>query len=183
MAGLIQDYTLEVFTPPCEPGTESFAAIAHLEADIRGVLPLLNACLVGAVYHPRAEALTCKMGGLPVSFHATQIAVANVEDRAQAITQLDELVELVNWTWSRRADITPDFETHQRPVPTDVYKLLPRSNCQKCGEPTCFIFALKLVAHRRVPEDCPVLLEDAHLGNLFEIRALIPGPAGDELAH
>ncbi len=184
MTTLIQGYDLEIFTPPCDPGTEHFAAVAHLEADIRPVLPLLNARLTGAVFHPRVPALTWKKGGLHVSFHATEIAVANVEDRDQAMTELDELVELVNQTWSQREAITPDYESHQRPVPMDIYKLLPRGNCRRCGEPTCFTFALKLAAGQRQPEDCPVLLESAYQTNLFEIKsAVLSVPAvgsGDE---
>ncbi len=178
MARLIEDYTLEVYTPPCDPGTESFAAIAHFGADISEVLPLLNASLAGAIYYPHATALTWRKGRLAVSFHASDIAVANVEDRKDAVRELDELVELVNDAWSRRNQITPDFDTHQRPVPMDIYMLLPRTNCQQCGEPTCFTFALKLAARQRVPEDCPALLEQAFAESLSEIRASIPVQTG-----
>ncbi|MGA9191922.1 MAG: (Fe-S)-binding protein [Anaerolineales bacterium] len=178
MARLIEDYTLEVYTPPCDPGTESFAAIAHFSADISEVLPLLNAGLTGAIYYPHATALTWRTGKLAVSFHASEISVANVDDRDDAAAELDELVELVNETWSRRNEITPDFESHQRPVPMDIYLLLPRTNCQECGEPTCFNFALKLVARQRVPDDCPGLLEPAFAESLSEIRASIPVQTG-----
>ncbi len=60
---LIRTYKLDVFTPPCEPGAERFAAIARLEDDISEVLPYLNATLRGAVYHPAAKALTWKKAG------------------------------------------------------------------------------------------------------------------------
>ncbi len=49
---LIDGYDIEVFTPPCEPGAERFAARARLTTDISVVLPYLNATLRGAVYHP-----------------------------------------------------------------------------------------------------------------------------------
>ena len=26
----------------------------------------------------------------------------------------------------------------------DIYKLLPKTNCKKCGHPTCLAFAMKL---------------------------------------
>lgn len=26
----------------------------------------------------------------------------------------------------------------------DIYKLLPKTNCKKCGSPTCLAFAIKL---------------------------------------
>lgn len=174
MAKLIEGYTLEVYTPPCDPSTQSFAAIAHFGADIGEVLPLLNACLTGAVYYPHATALTWRKGRLAVSFHASDISIANVEDREDAARELDELVELVNDVWSRRDQITPDFAVHQRPIPLDIYRLLPRTNCQRCGEPTCFTFALKLAARQRAPEECPTLLERTFAESLSEIRASVP---------
>jgi hypothetical protein len=37
---LIESYDVEVFTPPCEPGAERYAARARLKVDISEVLPL-----------------------------------------------------------------------------------------------------------------------------------------------
>ena len=57
---LIEQYELDVFTPPCEPGAERYAAKALLAVDISEVLTYLNATLRGAVYHQAAQALTWK---------------------------------------------------------------------------------------------------------------------------
>ena len=83
----IENYDLEVSTPPCEPGAERFTAIARLLTDIREALPYLNATLRGAVYNAAAPALTWKKGGHNVAFHPYQIAVSNVQDRDAAIQQ------------------------------------------------------------------------------------------------
>jgi hypothetical protein len=55
---LIENYDLEVFTPPCEPGAERYAARARLMVDISEILPYLNTTLRGAVYLKEAQALT-----------------------------------------------------------------------------------------------------------------------------
>jgi hypothetical protein len=81
---LIEKYDLEVFTPPCDPGAERYAARARLTVDISEVLPYLNATLRGAIYHPGANALTWKKGGHNIAFHAYEIAASNVEDREGA---------------------------------------------------------------------------------------------------
>jgi len=156
---LIEKYDVEVFTPPCEPGAERYAARARLTADIAEILPYLNATLRGAVYLPTANALTWKKGGHNVAFHAYEIATSNVEDRDGAEKELKGLVDLVNRTWERRAEITPDNTTRQRPTPMAIYKLLPNTNCKQCGEPTCYTFALKLAASQKKPGDCPPLSE------------------------
>ena len=39
----------------------------------------------------------------------------------------------------------------------DIYKLLPKTNCKKCGYPTCLAFAMKLAAGKAEVEACPDL--------------------------
>ena len=141
---LIEEYDVEVFTPPCDPGAERYAARARLKQDIGGVLPYLNATLRGAVYLPDARALTWKKAGHNIAFHSYEIAASNLEDRQAAEDELTGLVELVNRTWERRGDIEPDHTSRRRPTPMAIFKLLPNTNCKQCGEPTCFSFALKL---------------------------------------
>jgi ArsR family metal-binding transcriptional regulator len=156
---LIDHYHLEVFTPPCEPGAERYAARARLTVDISEVLPYLNATLRGAIYHPGANALTWKMGGHNIAFHTYEIATSNVEDRKGAEQEIKGLIDLVNRTWERKKEITPDTTTRQRPTPMAIYKLLPNTNCKQCGESTCYSFALKLAASQKKLADCPQLLK------------------------
>jgi ArsR family metal-binding transcriptional regulator len=103
------------FTPPCDPGAVRYAARAHLIHNISEVLPYLNATLHGAIYLPGAHALTWKEGGHHIAFHALEIAISNLEDRGEAEKEIEGLVDLVNQTWERRSEITPDFRTRQRP--------------------------------------------------------------------
>ncbi len=172
---LIETYELEVFTPPCEPGAERYAAKALLDVDISEVLPYLNATLRGAVYHRQAQALIWKKGGHNIAFHPYEIATSNVADRDDAVKELAGLIDLANRTWVRREEIEPSYETRQRPAPMAVYQLLPQTNCRECGEPTCFTFALKLVAVQKTPADCPPLQDPARAEQLAALEALLPG--------
>jgi ArsR family metal-binding transcriptional regulator len=170
---LIDNYDLEVFTPPCDPGAERYAAKALLKVDISAALPYLNATLRGAVYHPAANALTWKKGGHNIAFHANEIDTSNVEDRDGAEKELKGLIELVNRTWERRAEITPDTSTRQRPTSMAIFKLLPQTNCRQCGEPTCYTFALKLAVSQRKLTDCPPLAEPQYAAKLAGLEAII----------
>lgn len=170
---LIEKYDVEVFTPPCEPGAERYAAKARLIADISEVLPYLNATLRGAIYHPGAQALTWKKGGHNIAFHSYEIATSNVEDRDGAEKELKGLIDLVNRTWERRTEITPDTTTRQRPTPMAIYKLLPNSNCKECGEPTCYSFALKLAAAQKKLADCPSLTEPQYAEKLAALEEIV----------
>ncbi|MHA1820267.1 MAG: (Fe-S)-binding protein [Promethearchaeota archaeon] len=40
-----------------------------------------------------------------------------------------------------------------------VYQLLPKTNCKKCGKPSCMAFAAELAKGSVNIEDCPLLLE------------------------
>lgn len=170
---LIENYELEVFTPPCDPGAERYAARARLTVDISAVLPYLNATLRGASYHPGANALTWKKGGHNNAFHAYEIAASNIEDREAAEREIKGLIDLVNLTWERRAEITPDVTTRQRPTPMAIYKLLPNTNCKQCGDPTCYSFALKLTASQRKLADCPPLFEPQYATKLAALDEIL----------
>lgn len=43
----------------------------------------------------------------------------------------------------------------------EIFKLLPKSNCKKCGMPTCLAFAMQLAQKRAKLDDCPLVSEEA----------------------
>ena len=43
----------------------------------------------------------------------------------------------------------------------EIFKLLPKGNCKKCGMPTCLAFAMQLAQKRAKLDDCPEISEDA----------------------
>lgn len=43
----------------------------------------------------------------------------------------------------------------------EIFKLLPKSNCKKCGMPTCLAFAMQLAQKRAKLDDCPCVSEQA----------------------
>lgn len=43
----------------------------------------------------------------------------------------------------------------------EIYKLLPRTNCKKCGFPTCLAFAMKLAAKQAELSACPTVSDEA----------------------
>jgi len=43
----------------------------------------------------------------------------------------------------------------------DIFKLLPKTNCKKCGYPTCLAFAMKLAQRQASLDKCPDVSEEA----------------------
>lgn len=172
---LIDDYVLDIFTPPCNPNSVVYAAKALLTVDLTDALPYLNATLYEPLYNPSVEALTWKTDGHMIVFQGKSIAISNLEDRTEANQIADELIALVNDTWERRAEIEPSYHVKQRPTPLMIYKLLPQTNCKQCGDPTCYVFATKLSAGKHQLVDCPALQESDYAENLQDLQVLVPG--------
>lgn len=65
----------------------------------------------------------------------------------------------------------------QPPSPIQIFQLLPKTNCGKCGEPNCMAFAVKLVNFEATLEACPPLIEDLKLRPIFEkLKSLLAPP-------
>ena len=43
----------------------------------------------------------------------------------------------------------------------DILKMLPKTNCQECGFPTCMAFAMKLAAGQAELDACPDVTDEA----------------------
>ncbi|WP_334109427.1 (Fe-S)-binding protein [Thermodesulfitimonas autotrophica] len=72
---------------------------------------------------------------------------------------VEALRQLLTETWARRTEIEPSYRRGSELTALDVYKLLPRSNCGRCGERTCLAFAARLLKQEMVLSDCPPLAE------------------------
>ncbi|AGK60804.1 formylmethanofuran dehydrogenase, subunit G [Archaeoglobus sulfaticallidus PM70-1] len=61
-------------------------------------------------------------------------------------------------------------------TPMEVYKLLPKTNCKKCGEATCMSFAFKVINRERKLEDCtPLFEEKKYAPQLEELKKMLKG--------
>lgn len=137
---------IETFLPPCHPGeVEWVRAEAELSDDISPVFPYLNAIMKGTIFDPVHQTLTFTLGGRGVTLYPRKVVVTRLRDRQDAEEVLERLRTLINSVWERRGEITPSYKTRAKLTVLEVYKLLPRTNCRACGEPTCMAFATKLV--------------------------------------
>ena len=138
---LLKGYREEISRPVCNHTFQSLHCIAHLDEDISEALPYLNAILGGDTYIKDPRSVTFKLYGKLITVHARKIAVNALRDEAEAQHILEWLKEQINYAWEQRASIAPKFEGKSVPEILSIYKLLPKSNCKKCGQPTCIMFA------------------------------------------
>ncbi len=169
---LIESYQLQIDVSKHSSEVFEYEAIAHLPRDIRGVLPYMNAELRAAVYLPEIPAISWRRDEYKIGFWADKIAVENLAEREDAEREVRELVDLVNDIWERREQITPEHTTKEKLQPLAVYRLLPKTNCKKCGESSCFAFALKLAAGQRELKECgPLHADEQYAEKRAELEA------------
>ncbi len=157
---LLKGYRKEIFRPECNPQFQSLHCIARLDEDITEVLPYLNAVLGGHQYLKEPPSLTLKVHGKLITLHPREIAVNALKDELEAEKILQWLKKEINQTWQKRDVIEPSFETPAKPRIFDILKLLPKTNCGQCYQPTCTVFASLVAQGVKGPEGCPPLDEE-----------------------
>ena len=157
---LLKGYRKEIFNPTCNSNFQSVHCIAYLDEDIGEVLPYLNAALGGDTYIKSPPSVTFKTHGKLITVHARKIAVNALKNEAEADHFLEWLKEEINNAWINRETIVPKFDGASKPHILEVYKLLPKTNCRKCGQPTCMMFSSLAVEGIKEHNDCPSLKEE-----------------------
>ncbi len=154
---LLSGYTKEIFRSKCMPGAQSFHCYAYLNEDIDKVIPYLNTVLGGTTFTKEPPSVTFKVHGKLIGVQAKKIAINALKDEDEADKILTWLQNEINTTWEDHENIEPCFDSAQRPVLTEILKLLPKSNCKECGEPTCMVFAVKTMEGVKDEKNCPGL--------------------------
>ena len=158
---LLTSYTKRVFRAECNPSFESLHCIATLDQDVSGALPYLNAVLGGFEYLKEPPAVVFRSRGRLITVHGHEIAINALQDETEADKILEWLKREINDAWEKRAEIVPSYEGAPKPQVLEILKLLPRTNCRKCGEPTCLVFAARAAEGVRGASDCPPLSAEA----------------------
>ena len=147
---------------PCLADPEKIRVIADVWGEIHEVFPYLNAILKGCIYNHPANTLTIKKDGKMFTLHAHHITLAKIEDEKEAEEILGWLRDLINETYEKRDQIEPNYSMAAELKALDLFKLLPGTNCKRCGELTCLAFAVKLVGRDIEITKCDPLFSEKY---------------------
>ena len=153
---LLKRYRKEFCRPP-NPEAQHLRCVAYLDENISDVLPYLNTVLKGHQYIKNPPSLTLKFNGKLITLYSQEIGINIVRDEDEADKILKWLKREINDTWKKRREIKPSFDVAQKPGLLNILKLLPKTNCQECGQPTCMVFAVLITEGKKSPENCPQL--------------------------
>jgi len=149
-------------TLPCLADPEKIRVIADVSGEIHEVFPYLNTILKGCIYNHPANTLTIKKDGKLFTLHAHHITLTKIEDEKEAEEILRWLKDLINDTYENRAKIEPNYSMAAELKALDIFKLLPGTNCKKCGELTYLAFAVKLVGQEIEIKKCTLLFSEEY---------------------
>jgi ArsR family metal-binding transcriptional regulator len=120
-------------------------------------LPYLNAALGGFQYINDPPCVSFKLHGKLIAIHSRKICVNALSEQSEGEKIVEWLQEEINTIWERRDEIQPRFESSPKPEVLEILRLLPKSNCGECGQPTCMVFAAQVAEGGKDSDDCPPL--------------------------
>lgn len=161
-------------TTPClaEPG--KIIVTGRPSRSLEDVLSYL-ASLPGVIsYNPRAGAVTFRRPSGFLTIYPDRIFITQVKDAEEGLQILEALKDAINATWEGRAELVAASAARRAPRPLDVWTLLPKTNCKKCGEDTCMAFACNLLLGHRLLEECePVYTEAVYAERRTTLEAVL----------
>jgi ArsR family metal-binding transcriptional regulator len=179
---LITDYNFELVEDHHSPGSGRYGVRVRLPADISASFPYLNAILEDSIYDHENSILIGVNNRRRYAFRPHEIQLGMVTEPSSASSLVSEVIELVNRVWEERNLITPSFRERKLPAVYDIYKLLPRTNCKRCGYPTCLAFAADLRSGAVTLEQCPLLSQPEYSDDRERVVALLQsGQVADDL--
>jgi len=106
---LLKNYRREIFRPECNPQFQSLHCFAHLDEDIREVLPYLNTVLGGSGYTQEPPSLILQVHGRLIALHSRKIAINALKNADEADKILEWLQREINEAWEKRNEILPSL--------------------------------------------------------------------------
>ena len=146
---------------PClaEPG--KIIIVGKPNRPLDEVIPYL-ATLPGVIgYNPETRTLTFRRQPGFMTLYPDKAYITQVKDTDEGLALLEALKDAVNTVWEKRAELIAVSAKKRAPRHLDIWSLLPQTNCRQCGESTCLAFAVLLIQHKRLVDECLLLQNDS----------------------
>ncbi len=146
--------------PGGKPGSsEAYAVSAwfRFSRNIEFLFPYLNAVVPHCEFHPKLRFLRLEMEKVLCVLYPDKCIMSPLKDHGHAKVFSEKLVSVLNGILGKKEEIRPRFIPFEQIPVTRIIKILPGTNCGKCGFKTCLAFAAMLSKLKVRPEKCPGL--------------------------
>jgi ArsR family metal-binding transcriptional regulator len=157
---------------PCIADSSKFRIIARISPPLGGALKLLEPLFPRARYSEKIGALIIQRGTILITIYSTgNVTMTMIKSDDEAREVLEGLKRTINEAIVK--GITPLPREKVKVDHTEIYEYLPKTNCQICGEQSCYSFAIRLVGHETTLDKCTPLLETKFATNIEHLSALM----------
>lgn len=138
---------------PTEEGAKT--ADFKLDVDVSELAPYINAVAQKPLYYEKPCFIRFLLDGFGCTLYRNIGWAGTFSDRNQALEFLERLIAFLNDLYFRKDSIQPSHKTYQPVSVPNILRLLPRTNCGRCGFATCMAFAAALSRNKVFPHQCP----------------------------
>ena len=152
-------------TLPClaEPG--KIIIIGKPSRALDDVLPYLATLPSVIAWNPDTGTLTFRRQPGFMTLYPDKVYITQIKDAPEGLELLAALKDAVNAVWEKRHELVAQTARKRAPQHLDIWKMLPQTNCQQCGLPTCMAFAVGLIKQERELSECLPLMADSDLAD------------------
>jgi ArsR family metal-binding transcriptional regulator len=169
---LLRSYEINAVLP-CLAEEGKYRVKATLSDDVREVLPYLNAVLEKASLSSSGASLMFRERGRIMAVWPRAFTASKVTDEKDAREIFNTLRDRINDCWERRGEMTPDYSRRRGVTVLDIVKLLPMTNCRRCGEATCTAFAVKIEQEGKTMAVCAEIYTPQYAENRRTLAELL----------
>ena len=144
--------------PGGKPGSSKAYAVAAgfwFSRDIEFLFPYINAEVVHCEFNQKLKFLRLELDGVLCVIYPEKCIMSPFEDHEHARGFAQKLLDLLNEILAKKETIQPRAIPFEQVPVTQIIKLLPGTNCGKCGFKTCLAFAAMLSKLKTRPDKCP----------------------------
>jgi ArsR family metal-binding transcriptional regulator len=157
---------------PCIADSSKFRVIARFSPPLGGSLKVLEPLFPRARYSERIGALIIQRGNILITIYSTgNVTMTMIGGEAEAKQIAEGLRNTINEAITK--GVTPVPREKVKVDHMEIYDYLPKTNCQVCGEQSCYSFAIRLVASEASLGKCTPLTEEKYATNLEHLRTLL----------
>src|SRR5665647_1167848 len=156
---------------PCIADSSKFRVIANMAPSLGGTLKIFEPLFPRGRYSDKINALIIQRGEVITTNYGTgKVTLTMIKSESEAKEALDNLRSTINEAIAK--GVAPAPREKVRVEPMEIYKYLPQTNCGKCGEQSCYTFAIKLMGGEVSLDKCTPLKEPEYAINQEQLQVL-----------
>jgi DNA-binding CsgD family transcriptional regulator/ArsR family metal-binding transcriptional regulator len=149
--------------------TRFWGAYFKLKSDIRSIFPYINTSIVDARFYDHPEYMQLYFMGIKCTLYPDELIAASFTSKQAALAFFEQFMDYIDDLYYQRDSIQPDYRKYCPPSFIDILKLLPKSNCKKCGYDTCMAFAAAMRNGETKPDHCVGFAAPINIRKIYPI--------------